>query len=103
MTDVDSLEMLTSSTTIQRHKPNNPKPHIHVSLLFNRGIQYKMARQTLVDTFPLQNSLRGGDTSLPLFLSFMPEYAIRKSQINQKEPQMNWEHQSMVYADNVNL
>lgn len=33
----------------------------------------------------------------------MPEYAIRKSQINQKEPQMNWEHQSMVYADNVNL
>jgi len=33
----------------------------------------------------------------------MLEYAIRKSQINQKERQMNWEHQILVYADNVNL
>jgi hypothetical protein len=33
----------------------------------------------------------------------MLEYAIRKSQLNQKEPQMNWEHQIMVYNDHVNL
>ena len=79
MTDVCSLKMLTSSKNIQWHSPNNPNPHIHVSLIFNLGIQYKMDRQTLVDTSPLQNSLKGGDTSWPLFLNFMLEYAIRKS------------------------
>jgi hypothetical protein len=100
VTDVESLEMLTSSKTIQWHNPN---PHIHVSLIFNLGIQYKMDRQTLVDTLPLQNILKEGDTSCPFFLNFMLEYAIRKSQINHMEPQMNWEHQILVYADNVNL
>ena len=60
MTDIDSLEMLTSSKTIQWHNPNT---HIHVSLIFNLGIQYKMDRQTLVYTFPVQSSLKGGDTS----------------------------------------
>ena len=101
MTDVDSLEMLTSSKTIQWYNPNNLNPHIHASLIFNLGIQYKMDRQRLVDTF--QNSLKGWDTSWPLFLNLITEYAIRKSQINQKEPQMNWEHQTLVYTDNVNL
>jgi hypothetical protein len=57
MTDVNSLRMLTSSKTIQWHNPNNPNPHIHVSSIFNLGIQYKMDRQILVDTF--QNSLKG--------------------------------------------
>jgi hypothetical protein len=67
MTGVDSLEMLTSSKTKQWHNPN---PYIHVSLIFNLGSLYKMDRQTLVDTFPLQNSLQGGHTSWPLFLNF---------------------------------
>ena len=33
----------------------------------------------------------------------MLENAIRKRQINQKEPQMNWEHQILIYADNITL
>jgi hypothetical protein len=60
-----------------------------------------MDRKTLVHTS--QNCMKGGDISWPLFLNFMLEYAIRKSPINQKEPPMNWEHQILVYADNVCL
>jgi hypothetical protein len=71
--------------------------------IFNLGIQYKMDRQTLANICPLQSSLKGGDTSWPLFLNFMLENAIRKRQINQKGPQMNWKHQILVYADNTNL
>jgi hypothetical protein len=61
MTDVDSLEMLTSSKTIQWHNPNNPNLHILVPLIFNLGIQYKMDRKTLVHTS--QNCMKGGDIS----------------------------------------
>jgi hypothetical protein len=100
MTDIDSLEMVTSSKTIRWHNPN---PHIHVSLNFNLSIQYKMDKQTVVNTFPIQSSLKAGDISWPWFLNFILEKAIRKRQINQKEPQMNWERQILIYADNITL
>jgi hypothetical protein len=37
------------------------------------------------------------------FLNFALEYAIRKFQENQAELKLNWTHQLLAYADDVNL
>jgi hypothetical protein len=53
----------------------------------------------LSDTFLIQNDLKQGDVSSPLFVSFALEFAIRKVQVNQMELKLNWTHQLLVYAD----
>jgi hypothetical protein len=56
----------------------------------------------LSDTFPIQSDLNEGDALSILFFNFASEYVIRKVEENQVGPKLNWAHQLLVYADDVN-
>jgi hypothetical protein len=57
----------------------------------------------LSDNFPIQNGLKQGDGSSPLLFNFALEYDIRNVQEKQVGIKLNWTHQQLVYADDVNL
>jgi hypothetical protein len=55
------------------------------------------------DAFSIQNCLKQGEVSSPLFFNFSLEYSIRKVQENQEEFELNGTHQSLVFADCINI
>jgi hypothetical protein len=57
----------------------------------------------LSDAFTKQNDLKEGDALAPLLFNFSLEYTIKNVQENQVELTLNWTHQLLVYADDVNL
>jgi hypothetical protein len=57
----------------------------------------------LYDRFAIQNGLKQGDASSPLFFNFALEYAIRKAQESQVGLKLNGTNQLVAYADDVNL
>jgi hypothetical protein len=57
----------------------------------------------LSDSFPIQNGLKQGGALSPLLFNFALEYAIKKVKENQVELKLNWTHQLLAYADDVNL
>jgi hypothetical protein len=57
----------------------------------------------LSDSFPVQNGLKQGDASSPLFFKFALEFAISMVQENQAVLKLNVTHQLLAYADDMNL
>jgi hypothetical protein len=57
----------------------------------------------LCGKFPIQNYRKQGDALLSLHFNFALENAIRKVQENQVRLKLNWTHQLLIYAHDVNL
>ena len=54
-------------------------------------------------SFPIENSLKQGDTLLALLFNFALEFTIREVQETNLGLDMNGTHQVLAYADGVNL
>ena len=60
-------------------------------------------RKPLSPTLPMESGLKQGDALSPLLLNFALEYTIRKVQETNLGLDMNDTHQTLAYADYVNL
>jgi hypothetical protein len=59
--------------------------------------------KNLADKFPIQNGLKQEDALSPLLFKFALDYTIRRDEENQKGLKLDWTHQRLAYADDVNV
>jgi hypothetical protein len=74
-----------------------------IKMCLNESYSKVCIGKHLSDSFPIQNGLKQGDALSPLFFKFALEYAIVKVQEIQVGLKLNWTHQFLAYADDVNL
>jgi hypothetical protein len=72
-------------------------------MCFNETYSKVCIGKHLSDSFHIQNGLKQQDALSLLLFNFALEYAITKVQETQVELKLNWIHQLLAYADDVNL
>jgi hypothetical protein len=74
-----------------------------INMCLNETYSKVRIGKLLSDKFPIQNGLKQGDALSPLLINLTLDYDIKKVQENEIGLELNWTHQLLVYADDVNL
>jgi hypothetical protein len=79
------------------------KPFRPIKMCLNEMHSEVHTDEHLSDNFPIKIGLKQGDAIASLLFNFAFEYAIRKVKETQVGLKLNWTHQLLVYATDLNL